>query len=73
MTSSDLSEWAKRVLERYIHWVVIAIFGLGVFVFISIMNPQTLVWVGLIQLDCDLPEHQKCIAKNPLKMLFGGD
>ncbi len=73
MTSSNLSEWAKRVLERYIHWVVIAIFGLGVFVFISVMNPQTLVWVGLIQLDCDLPKHQKCIAENPLKMLFGGD
>ena len=53
--------------------VVIAIFSLGVFVVISIMNPQTLVWVGLIQLDCDLPKHQKCIAENPLKMLLGGD
>lgn len=73
MTSSNLPERTKRLLDRYIHLVVIAIFSLGVFVVISIMNPQTLVWVGLVQLDCDLPEHQKCIAKNPLKMLFGGD
>lgn len=73
MTSSNLPERTKRLLDRYIHLVVIAVFGLGVFVFISIMNPQTLVWVGLIQLDCDLPKHQKCIAENPLKKLLGGD
>lgn len=73
MTSSNLSERAKRFLDRYVHWMVIALFSLGIFVFIAIMNPQTLVWVGLVQLDCDLPQHQKCIAENPLKMLFGGD
>ncbi len=73
MTSSSLSDRAKRLLERHIHWVVIALLGLGAFVFISIMNPQTLVWVGLVQLDCDLPGHSKCVAGNPLKMLFGGE
>ena len=73
MTSSNLSEKAKRFLDRYVHWMVITLFSLGIFVFIAIMNPQTLVWVGLVQLDCDLPQHQKCIAENPLKMLFGGD
>jgi hypothetical protein len=44
-----------------------------VFLVIMIMNPQTLVWVGLVQIDCDLPGHSKCIADNPLKKLFGGD
>lgn len=73
MAPSNLPARAKRLLDRYVHWVVIVLFSLGVFVFIAIMNPQTLVWVGLVQLDCDLPKHQKCIAENPLKMLFGGD
>ena len=73
MTFSNLPERAKRLLDRYIHWVVIVLCSLGVFVFIAIMNPQTLVWVGLVQIDCDLPKHQKCIAENPLKVLLGGD
>ena len=73
MTFSNLPERAKRLLDRYIHWVVIVLCSLGVFVFIAIMNPQTLVWVGLVQIDCDLPKHQKCIAENPLKILLGGD
>ncbi len=73
MTFSNLPERAKRLLDRYIHWVVIVLCSLGVFVFIAVMNPQTLVWVGLVQIDCDLPKHQKCIAENPLKMLLGDD
>ena len=28
-----------------------------------IVNPQTLVWVGLAQLNCDLPAHSKCVAR----------
>lgn len=71
MTTQNLSDRAKNFLERHIHWIVITAMSLGVFLFIAVMNPQTLVWVGLVQLDCDLPEHSKCIAENPLKKLFG--
>ncbi|MBT6278191.1 MAG: hypothetical protein HOI95_29160 [Chromatiales bacterium] len=57
--------WVVRVLDRHIHWILIGLFSLGVFVFIMIMNPQTLAFFGLKQLDCDLPEHAKCIAPQP--------
>jgi hypothetical protein len=73
MTSNSISERAKNLLERYIHWIVILALSLGVFLFIVVMNPQTLVWVGLVQLDCDLPEHSKCVAEQPLKKIFGDD
>ena len=33
------------------------------FLFTMIMNPQTLVWVGLAQLYCDLPAHSRCVAR----------
>ena len=73
MTTINLSKRAKNFLERYIHWILIFVFSGGVFLVIMIMNPQTLVWVGLVQIDCDLPGHSKCVAENPLKKLFGGD
>lgn len=73
MLFNNFKEKARNTLERHIHWVVIMIMSLGVFVFIAIMNPQTLVWVGLAQLECDLPQHSKCVADNPLKKLFGLD
>ena len=28
-----------------------------------IVNPQTLVWVGLAQLNCDQPAHSKSVAR----------
>ena len=73
MTTINLSERAKNFLERYIHLILIFVFSGGVFLAIMIMNPQTLVWVGLVQIDCDLPKYSKCVAENPLKKLIGGD
>ena len=73
MATTNLSDKAKNLLERYIHLIVIFLFSVGIFIVIAIMNPQTLVWVGLVQLDCDLPEHSKCVAEQPLSKLFGGD
>ena len=73
MIFQQLLEKARKLLDRYIHWIVILVMSLGVFLFIAVMNPQTLVWVGLVQLDCELPEHSKCLAQNPVKNLFGSE
>ncbi len=73
MILKRLLEKFRKFLDNYIHWIVILVMSLGVFLFIAIMNPQTLVWVGLVQLDCDLPGHSKCLARNPVKSLFDSE
>jgi hypothetical protein len=65
MTISALKSWAIGAADRHIHWLVMALFSIGVFAFVMIMNPATLTFFSLAQVACDLPEHTKCTAKPP--------
>jgi hypothetical protein len=66
MARARLTDKLHTMLDRHIHMIVICVLSFGFFAFIMIMNPVTLVWLGIKQLDCDLRQHSKCAAPRPL-------
>ena len=72
MASIWLVDRLKRVIENRLQEVIICLFLLSIFAVVLVVNPSTLVWLGLVQLACDLPEHSKCVAE-PLWQRWFGD
>ena len=52
-----------KLFRKYTPEIVLVTVGVTLFLFTMVVNPQTLVWVGLAQLNCDLPKHSKCVAR----------
>ena len=52
----------RNLIGKYTPEIMLVTVGLILFLFTMIVNPHTLLWVGLSQLNCDLPKHSKCVA-----------
>lgn len=63
---SQSSGGSRNPFKKYAPESVIIVFGVLLFLFTMIANPQTLLWLGLVQLNCDLPAHSKCVATGPI-------
>ncbi len=56
----------QKFVAKYAPEFVILTVCVALFLFTTLVKPQSSLWVGLSQLSCDLPAHSKCVARGPI-------